>query len=65
MCNEMCYISKIAIDADFLIQQVMEYANDLKHFWKRSYGYDINSKSSCILFHDVFSRLEKAAKENM
>uniref|UniRef100_A0AAX7T4Y4 Multiple inositol polyphosphate phosphatase 1 n=1 Tax=Astatotilapia calliptera TaxID=8154 RepID=A0AAX7T4Y4_ASTCA len=45
--------------------QVMEYANDLKHFWKRSYGYDINSKSSCILFHDVFSRLEKAAKENM
>lgn len=54
MCNEMCYI-----------QQVMEYANDLKHFWKRSYGYDINSKSSCILFHDVFSRLEKAAKENM
>lgn len=45
--------------------QVVEYANDLKHFWKRSYGYDINSKSSCILFHDVFSRLGKAAEENM
>ncbi|XP_039995104.1 multiple inositol polyphosphate phosphatase 1a [Xiphias gladius] len=44
--------------------KVMEYANDLKQFWKRSYGYDINSKSSCILFHDVFSRLEKAATEN-
>ncbi|XP_038593826.1 multiple inositol polyphosphate phosphatase 1-like [Micropterus salmoides] len=44
--------------------QVMEYANDLKQFWKRAYGYDINSKSSCILFHDVFSRLDKAAKEN-
>ncbi|XP_075997901.1 multiple inositol polyphosphate phosphatase 1-like [Genypterus blacodes] len=43
--------------------QVMEYANDLKQFWKRSYGYDINSKSSCILFHDVFSRLDKAANE--
>ncbi|XP_051281695.1 multiple inositol polyphosphate phosphatase 1a isoform X1 [Dicentrarchus labrax] len=41
--------------------QVMEYANDLKQFWKRGYGYDINSKSSCILFHDVFSRLDKAA----
>lgn len=44
-------------------QQVMEYANDLKQFWKRAYGYDINSKSSCILFHDVFSRLDKAANE--
>ncbi|CAB1445677.1 unnamed protein product [Pleuronectes platessa] len=45
--------------------QVMEYTNDLKQFWKRSYGYDINSKSSCILFHDVFSRLDKAANENL
>lgn len=42
----------------------MEYANDLKQFWKRGYGYDINSKSSCILFHDLFSRLDKAANEN-
>ncbi|XP_030603825.1 multiple inositol polyphosphate phosphatase 1-like [Archocentrus centrarchus] len=44
--------------------QVLEYANDLKHFWKRGYGYDINSKSSCILFHDVFSRLDKVVEEN-
>ncbi|KAK5854124.1 hypothetical protein PBY51_015221 [Eleginops maclovinus] len=44
--------------------QVMEYANDLKQFWKRGYGYEINSKSSCILFHDVFSRLNRAADEN-
>ncbi|XP_029306261.1 LOW QUALITY PROTEIN: multiple inositol polyphosphate phosphatase 1-like [Cottoperca gobio] len=44
--------------------QVMEYANDMKQFWKRAYGYDINSKSSCILFHDVFSRLNKAVDEN-
>ncbi|KAF7644831.1 hypothetical protein LDENG_00214980 [Lucifuga dentata] len=44
--------------------QVMEYANDLNEFWKRGYGYDINSKSSCILFHDLFSRLDKAANEN-
>ncbi|KAM4607956.1 multiple inositol polyphosphate phosphatase 1a [Polymixia lowei] len=43
--------------------QVLEYANDLKQFWKRGYGHDINSKSSCILFHDVFSRLDKAASE--
>uniref|UniRef100_A0A3Q1EQW6 Multiple inositol polyphosphate phosphatase 1 n=1 Tax=Acanthochromis polyacanthus TaxID=80966 RepID=A0A3Q1EQW6_9TELE len=44
--------------------QVMEYANDLKQYWKRGYGYDINSKSSCILFHDLFSRLDKAVSEN-
>ncbi|KAG8000167.1 Multiple inositol polyphosphate phosphatase 1 [Nibea albiflora] len=44
--------------------QVMEYANDLKHYWKRAYGHDINSKSSCILFHDLFSRLDKAASES-
>ncbi|XP_034753462.1 multiple inositol polyphosphate phosphatase 1-like [Etheostoma cragini] len=44
--------------------QVLEYANDLKQFWKRAFGYDINSKSSCILFHDVFTRLNKAASEN-
>ncbi|XP_029030768.1 multiple inositol polyphosphate phosphatase 1a [Betta splendens] len=43
--------------------QVLEYANDLKQFWKRGYGYEINSKSSCILFHDVFSRLDKAVNE--
>lgn len=36
----------------------------MKQYWKRAYGYDINSKSSCILFHDVFSRLDKAADEN-
>jgi len=41
----------------------VEYANDLKQYWKRAYGYDINSKSSCILFHDAFSRLDKAASE--
>ncbi|XP_051281713.1 multiple inositol polyphosphate phosphatase 1a isoform X3 [Dicentrarchus labrax] len=44
--------------------QVMEYASDLREFWKRGYGYDINSKSSCALFHDVFRRLNKAADEN-
>ncbi|XP_061767781.1 multiple inositol polyphosphate phosphatase 1-like [Nerophis ophidion] len=43
--------------------QVVEYANDLRQFWKRGYGHDINRKSSCILFHDVFSRLDKAAAD--
>ncbi|XP_027132153.1 multiple inositol polyphosphate phosphatase 1 [Larimichthys crocea] len=44
--------------------KVMEYASDLREFWKRGYGHDINSKSSCMLFHDLFSRLNTAAREN-
>ncbi|XP_041804033.1 multiple inositol polyphosphate phosphatase 1-like [Chelmon rostratus] len=44
--------------------KVMEYASDLREYWKRGYGHDINSKSSCRLFHDVFRRLNKAAGEN-
>ncbi|XP_053730521.1 multiple inositol polyphosphate phosphatase 1-like [Synchiropus splendidus] len=45
--------------------QVMEYAIDLQEYWKRSYGFDINSKSSCILFHDMFNRLSDAATKNL
>lgn len=43
--------------------QVIEYAADLREYWKRGYGHDINRKASCILFHDLFSRLDKAANE--
>uniref|UniRef100_A0A8B9DDZ2 Multiple inositol polyphosphate phosphatase 1 n=1 Tax=Anser cygnoides TaxID=8845 RepID=A0A8B9DDZ2_ANSCY len=40
--------------------KVLEYLNDLKQYWKRGYGYDINSRSSCILFQDIFQQLDKA-----
>ncbi|XP_071247740.1 multiple inositol polyphosphate phosphatase 1-like isoform X1 [Salvelinus alpinus] len=43
--------------------QVLEYKNDLKQYWKRGYGHDINRKSSCNLFHDLFNRLDQAARE--
>ncbi|KAJ7987750.1 hypothetical protein DPEC_G00329730 [Dallia pectoralis] len=43
--------------------QVLEYKNDLKQYWKRGYGHDINRKSSCTLFHDLFNRLDRAAHE--
>ncbi|XP_051502490.1 multiple inositol polyphosphate phosphatase 1a [Myxocyprinus asiaticus] len=43
--------------------QVMEYAGDLKQYWKRSYGHEINSKSSCILFHDLFHRLDRVVAQ--
>lgn len=42
---------------------VMEYSSDLKQYWKRSYGHEINSKSSCILFHDLFHRLDRIAAQ--
>ncbi|XP_010006075.1 PREDICTED: multiple inositol polyphosphate phosphatase 1 [Chaetura pelagica] len=44
--------------------QVLEYLNDLKQYWKRGYGYDINSRSSCILFQDIFHHLDKAVEES-
>lgn len=47
-----------------VFEQIMEYANDLKQFWKRGYGHDINKKSSCVLFHDLFNRLERAAEDH-
>ncbi|XP_067100476.1 multiple inositol polyphosphate phosphatase 1b [Osmerus mordax] len=37
---------------------VLEYKNDLKQYWKRGYGHNINRKSSCTLFHDLFNRLD-------
>ncbi|XP_024242219.1 multiple inositol polyphosphate phosphatase 1 isoform X1 [Oncorhynchus tshawytscha] len=43
--------------------QVLEYKNDLKQYWKRGYGHDINRKSSCNLFHDLFNRFDQAARE--
>ncbi|KAF7247263.1 Multiple inositol polyphosphate phosphatase 1 [Varanus komodoensis] len=44
--------------------KVLEYLNDLKQYWKRAYGYDINSRSSCILFQDIFNHLDQAALES-
>ncbi|RLW04058.1 hypothetical protein DV515_00006182 [Chloebia gouldiae] len=46
------------------IAWVLEYLNDLKQYWKRGYGYDINSRSSCVLFQDIFQHLDKAVEES-
>ncbi|XP_063095569.1 multiple inositol polyphosphate phosphatase 1 isoform X2 [Cavia porcellus] len=43
--------------------KVLEYLNDLKQYWKRSYGYTINSRSSCTLFQDIFQHLDKAVEQ--
>ncbi|XP_061491361.1 multiple inositol polyphosphate phosphatase 1 [Rhineura floridana] len=44
--------------------KALEYLNDLKQYWKRAYGYDINSRSSCILFQDIFKHLDQAVTES-
>ncbi|XP_045147607.1 multiple inositol polyphosphate phosphatase 1 [Echinops telfairi] len=43
--------------------KVLEYLNDLKQYWKRGYGYAINSRSSCILFEYIFQHLDKAIQQ--
>ncbi|XP_054377597.2 multiple inositol polyphosphate phosphatase 1 isoform X1 [Pongo abelii] len=43
--------------------KVLEYLNDLKQYWKRGYGYTINSRSSCTLFQDIFRHLDKAVEQ--
>ncbi|XP_077206496.1 multiple inositol polyphosphate phosphatase 1 [Paroedura picta] len=43
---------------------VLEYLNDLKQYWKRGYGYDINSRSSCVLFQDIIRNLDQAVAES-
>ncbi|KAL7873849.1 hypothetical protein AOLI_G00129200 [Acnodon oligacanthus] len=42
---------------------VVDYASDLGLYYKRGYGHKIDSMASCVLFNDLFSRLEKAANE--
>uniref|UniRef100_H3AV87 Multiple inositol polyphosphate phosphatase 1 n=1 Tax=Latimeria chalumnae TaxID=7897 RepID=H3AV87_LATCH len=44
--------------------EVLEYLNDLKQYWKRGYGHAINSRSSCILFHNIFNYLDQAVSES-
>ncbi|XP_038599299.1 multiple inositol polyphosphate phosphatase 1 [Tachyglossus aculeatus] len=43
--------------------KVLEYLNDLKQYWKRGYGYAINSRSSCNLFKDIFKNMDQAIAE--
>ncbi|XP_054455028.1 multiple inositol polyphosphate phosphatase 1b [Anoplopoma fimbria] len=42
--------------------KVLEYKADLKQYWKRFHGHEINGLSSCPLFHHVFRTLDKAGR---
>ncbi|KAM4703616.1 multiple inositol polyphosphate phosphatase 1 [Rhinophrynus dorsalis] len=44
--------------------KVLEYLNDLKQYWKRAYGFDINRRSSCNLFQHIFQHLDTAVTES-
>lgn len=44
--------------------KALEYLNDLKQYWKRGYGFDINSRSSCNLFQHIFQHLDNAVSES-
>ncbi|XP_043839521.1 multiple inositol polyphosphate phosphatase 1 isoform X1 [Dromiciops gliroides] len=43
--------------------KVLEYLNDLKQYWKRGYGYAINSRSSCGLLQNIFQHLDRAVEQ--
>ncbi|KAG9268400.1 multiple inositol polyphosphate phosphatase 1-like [Astyanax mexicanus] len=43
--------------------QVMDYAGDLGLYWKRGYGHEVNYMSSCVLFHNLFNRLETSINQ--
>lgn len=40
--------------------EVPGYLNDVKQYWKRSYGYIVTSPSSCSLFQDTLQPLDIA-----
>ncbi|XP_053306502.1 multiple inositol polyphosphate phosphatase 1 [Spea bombifrons] len=44
--------------------KVLEYLNDLKQYWKRGYGFDINTRSSCNLFQHIIKHLDAAVAES-
>ncbi|KAM9325030.1 multiple inositol polyphosphate phosphatase 1 [Gastrophryne carolinensis] len=44
--------------------KVLEYLNDLKQYWKRGYGFDINSRSCCNLFQHILQHLQTAVSES-
>lgn len=38
--------------------EVLGYHNDLKSYWLKSYGHEVNSKVSLLLYKDLVSSME-------
>jgi hypothetical protein len=46
---------KLFISEDY---QMLSYLNDLKQYWMKSYGNELNSKVIFIIIKDMFNRIE-------
>ena len=44
---------------------VLDYMSDLKHYWKRGYGYQITYKISCPLLERIITSLKNATELSM
>ena len=42
---------------------ILEYLYDLKHFWKRAYGYKINYRISCTLLSDIVRNMQQRIEQ--
>ncbi|XP_070545012.1 multiple inositol polyphosphate phosphatase 1-like [Ptychodera flava] len=40
--------------------QVLEYLADLKHYWRKGYGYELNYHICCRLLQELFAIMEQA-----
>ncbi|CAH8541300.1 unnamed protein product [Schistosoma turkestanicum] len=42
---------------------VWEYLADLKHYWRKSYGYELNYKQSCPLLSEIVQQISNVAMD--
>ena len=47
---------KLFADEDYA---VISYLSDLKQYWKKSYGNEINSKPASLIIQDLFNEMDK------
>lgn len=38
--------------------EIVEYLDELKQWWKKSYGHELNYKIACPLLADMFARMD-------
>lgn len=44
---------------------VLSYSNDLKDYWLKSYGNDLNTKVVQLLFKDLFENMDKFIRNDL
>jgi hypothetical protein len=38
--------------------ELLAYYNDLKSYWLKSYGYELNSKVALLIYKDLFESMD-------